>query len=253
MSLLLTDQAWPDLVDREPLVVLPLGACEQHGPHLPVDTDTAIATAVARSAVGELAGDIDVLLAPEQPYAASGEHEGFPGTVSIGCEALQLLLVELGRSLLCWAGRLLIVNGHGGNSRTLAQAVARLRDESRDVAWWSHLPGDADAHAGRTETALMMALKPPAVHAERAKPGRTEPIGELLPELMRTSVRHVSPNGVLGDPAGASTADGERMLSVMVERLCADARSWHVTPSGRLLPCRIPSGRPEGAAAGPQG
>src|SRR2546421_62858 len=137
MSLLLADQSWADLAGREPLVVLPLGSCEQHGPHLPLETDTAIASTVARQAVWGLARDVDILLAPEQSYAASGEHEGFPGTVSIGCDALHLLLIELGRSVTRWCGRLLIVNGHGGNHRTLARAVARLRSENRDVAWWS--------------------------------------------------------------------------------------------------------------------
>lgn len=242
MSLLLADQWWTDLAGREPLVVLPLGSCEQHGPHLPLETDTAIASAVAREVVWGLARDIDVLLAPEQPYAASGEHEGFAGTVSIGCDALHMLLIELGRSITRWCGRLLIVNGHGGNHRTLNRAIAQLRSEGRDVAWWScGVPG-GDAHAGRSETGIMMTLKPRVVGREHAAAGRTEHIGELIGVLERSSVREVSPNGVLGDPAGASVAEGERALRAMVGRLCAAARTWRVDGAGRLA-----SGSPEAA------
>src|SRR5215204_2153898 len=88
------------------LVLVPVGSVEQHGPHLPLDTDTRIAAAVAaRAATGAL------LVAPPVAYGASGEHEGFAGTVSIGHEALRLLLVELGRSASRWAARLVFVNG----------------------------------------------------------------------------------------------------------------------------------------------
>ena len=98
----LADQTWPDLADRRPLVVLPLGSCEQHGPHLPLDTDHAVAAAVAERAAALLADHTGLFVAPCQPYGASGEHEGFPGTVSIGHAALYLLIVELGRSMLRW-------------------------------------------------------------------------------------------------------------------------------------------------------
>ncbi|WP_046471821.1 mycofactocin biosynthesis peptidyl-dipeptidase MftE [Allosalinactinospora lopnorensis] len=234
MTPTLGEQTWSDLAGRAPLVILPLGSCEQHGPHLPVETDTAIAASVAREAARELARDVDVLLAPAQPYAASGEHEGFPGTVSIGHEALRVLLLELGRSLFRWAGRLLVVNGHGGNAPTLADAVARLRAEGRDAAWWACTTDSGDAHAGRSETALMLALDPRTVRTERAEPGRTEPIAELMPALRASAVRRVSPNGVLGNPAGASAAEGERMLETMAAAVRASARAWRVLPDGRL-------------------
>ena len=236
MSLLLAEQSWPDLDGRSPLVVLPFGSCEQHGPHLPVDTDSSIATAVAWHAVRDLAVDTDVLLAPTQPFTASGEHEGFPGTVSVGCEVVHRLVVELGRSLSRWCGRLLIVNGHGGNNATLAEAVAQLRRENRDVAWWP-CTARGDAHAGRTETSLQMALRPLAVRGERARAGRTEPVGQLMDELTRTSVRAVSPNGVLGDPRGASASEGEHLLDGMSAQLCTAARAWNVR-AGRLLRVR---------------
>lgn len=234
MSLLLADQTWVDLQQRKPLVVVPLGSCEQHGPHLPVDTDAAIASCVAWRVVQQLAASTDVLLAPAQTYAASGEHEGFAGTVSIGCEALETLLVELGRSLSRWAGRVLIVNGHGGNTEVLASAVGTLRSERRAVAWWSCVSEAGDAHAGRTETGAMMALRPLTVRSERAVAGRTEPIEQLMPALRASSVRRVSTNGVLGNPKGASASEGERLLANLVERLRIEVRSWRVTPTGKL-------------------
>ncbi|MFE9096796.1 mycofactocin biosynthesis peptidyl-dipeptidase MftE [Streptomyces sp. NPDC007264] len=230
----LADLGWPDLEGRRPLVLLPLGSCEQHGPHLPLDTDSAVASAVAERAAARLPGEPDVVIAPPQPYGASGEHEGFPGTVSIGHTALRLLLTETGRSLLRWAGRLLVVNGHGGNLAGLADAVRTLRGESRDVAWWPCLPPGCDAHAGRTETSLMLRLRPSAVRGDRAATGPTEPVHLLMDRLVAESVHGVSPSGVLGDPAGATPTEGERLLDGMADRLASDIRAWQVSPRGRL-------------------
>ncbi|CCG05597.1 mycofactocin biosynthesis peptidyl-dipeptidase MftE [Blastococcus saxobsidens] len=226
----LVGATWPELPAR-PLLVVPLGAVEQHGPHLPLDTDTVIATAAA-AAVVELLDD--ALLAPALAYGASGEHEDFPGTVSLGTEALTGLLVEYGRSACRWAGRVLIVNGHGGNLDALRAAVPWVRSEGRDVAWFPcGFPG-ADAHAGRTETSLMLHVEPDAVRGDRAGAGETAPIEELLPRLRAEGVRAVSPNGVLGDPAGASADEGADLLGALTARLATAVRSWDVDGAGRL-------------------
>src|SRR5687767_8440986 len=95
------------------LLVVPLGATEQHGPHLPLGTDTIIASA--------LASDLDAVVAPALPYGSSGEHAGFPGTLSIGRAALEHVLLELGRSAPF--ARVLFVSAHGGNAEPLAAAV----------------------------------------------------------------------------------------------------------------------------------
>ena len=102
------------LSSTSPSIMVPLGSTEQHGPHLPLDTDTRIATAVARGARAGL--EEAWLVAPAIAYGASGEHQDFAGTISIGAEALTMLLVEYGRSAACWAQRLVFVNGHGGNN-----------------------------------------------------------------------------------------------------------------------------------------
>ncbi|GAT82319.1 creatininase [Streptomyces sp. F-3] len=247
MMFRLANLVWPDLAERRPLVLLPLGSCEQHGPHLPLDTDTAVASEVAERTVARLAGEVDVLVAPAQPYGASGEHEGFPGTVSLGHDALRLLVTEIGRSLLRWADRLLVVNGHGGNLTSLAEAVTGLRGEGRDAAWWPCLPPSpgADAHAGRTETSMMLRLRYAAVRSERAVAGPTEPVPLLMDRLIAESVRGVSPSGVLGDPAGASAGEGERLLDRMADRLAEDIRAWRVGERGRLgPPARKPAAAP---------
>jgi len=214
-------RTWPEL-DGPPAVTLliPVGSTEQHGPHLPLDTDTRVAEAVARGAAARLGEH--TLVAPAVGFGASGEHEMFAGTVSIGRDALCAVLVELGRSAGRWVRRMVFVNGHGGNVEALRDAVELLRAEGRDARWFGcALPADAgfvrDGHAGRTETSLMLALAPETVRLDRAAPGNTVPLRELLPAMRAAGVRAVSENGVLGDPAGASAAEGQRMLAALVE------------------------------------
>jgi len=222
----LADLAWPDLRSGPaPTVVVPLGSVEQHGPHLPLSTDLRVAEHVA----SELERRVpELVLAPALPYGAAGEHEGFPGTVSIGQEALRLVLVETGRSACRWAARLLFVNGHGGNVGALVEAVRLLRHEGRDAAWLPcAAPGvPGDAHAGRTETSLLLDLAPDTVRADRAEAGATAPLRELLPAMREGGIAAVSPNGVLGDPTGASAAEGAALVTAMVDAAERAVRAW---------------------------
>jgi creatinine amidohydrolase len=198
------------------LLVVPVGSLEQHGPHLPLDTDMRIAVALARRACAGRAG---IALAPAFCIGASGEHADFPGTLSIGTEALTTCLIELGRHASLHWSALLLVNGHGGNMTAVEAAAARLRDEGRAAhAWHAGLPG-GDAHAGRFETSVMLALAPAAVRLEVAEPGEVRPISQIMPVLRERGVRAVSGNGVLGDPAGASAAEGERLLARLTQGL----------------------------------
>ncbi|SHH07980.1 creatinine amidohydrolase [Jatrophihabitans endophyticus] len=236
---LLGDLTWPQVRERAAagsILAVPLGATEQHGPHLPLSTDTDVAGTLC-AALG--AARPAVVVAPAVPYGSSGEHDGFAGTLSLGQDALEHLLVELGRSASLTFGRLLFVSGHGGNAAPLTRAVTLLRAEGRVVQAWSPT-GYVDAHAGRTETSLQLALDARRVDLASARPGDTRPIAEVLPLLRAGGVRAVSANGVLGDPTGASAQEGaatlaglERALVAFVDRVFApDARPRATDPSG---------------------
>lgn len=202
------------VLDRKVLLV-PLGSTEQHGPHLPSDTDTLLATELATRA----ALITDALVAPAVPYGASGEHEDFPGTISVGTQALAELLIELGRSAIPPFEHLVFVNAHGGNGDALTLATEVLHAEGRDVRRWSASIPDGDAHAGHTETSLMLAIEPDSVQLHRLEPGNTTPIDELLPAIMADGVRAHSPSGVLGDPTAATAHHGQTLLAHLVSSL----------------------------------
>jgi mycofactocin system creatininase family protein len=233
---------WPDVeAQARRLLVVPVGSLEQHGAHLPLDTDTRIATAVAERACGASAR-AGVGLAPPIAIGASGEHADFPGTLSIGQAALSAVLVELGRHASLHWPVMLLVNGHGGNAGAIGDALGTLRAEERDCHVWhagvrpSMLaalgagdgPGPAsapgavpDAHAGRVETSIMLALAPQDVRLDVAAAGETRPLAEIMAGLRAHGVRSVSRNGVLGDPAGASAAEGAALLNLLVADLAA--------------------------------
>ncbi|MFJ1967560.1 mycofactocin biosynthesis peptidyl-dipeptidase MftE [Streptomyces sp. NPDC087903] len=232
---------WPEVRERT-LVLVPVGSTEQHGPHLPLNTDSVIATEVARRAAADLG--TGALPAPTIAYGASGEHAGFPGTISIGHEALRFLLVETVRSLSLWAGRTVFVNGHGGNVPTLDSAVTQLRAEGHEVAWVGcDVPG-GDAHAGRTETSLMLHLAPDDVRLAAAAPGDTRPLPELMRALRADGVRAVSPNGVLGDPTGAGAEEGRELAEALVAAAVHRVTAWCPDSRGRLLTSLAERARP---------
>jgi creatinine amidohydrolase/Fe(II)-dependent formamide hydrolase-like protein len=239
------DRPWP-AVGAE-VVLVPVGSIEQHGPHLPLDTDTRIAVAVCEAVADSRPG---VVVAPAITYGASGEHQAFPGTLSIGTEALTRVLVELSRSAEAMAAaigqslphdadaeamtatigqslphdapaeamadvpgqavpRLVFVNGHGGNVDAFAAAGVRV--------WHVSVPG-GDAHAGRTETSLLLHLAPDVVGPAR-EPGNTMPLRDLLPALQNDGLRPHAPNGILGDPTGATAEEGAALFARLVDDL----------------------------------
>ncbi len=215
-----------------PSILIPLGSTEQHGPHLPLDTDTRIAAAVAAAVAARL--EYEWLVAPAIAYGASGEHQSFAGTISIGTEALTALLVEYGRSASCWARRLVFVNGHGGNVGALARAVGTLRAEGRDAGWCPCVAVGGDAHAGHTETSVLLHISPTDVLTDRWLTGNRTPLPELLPSMRRGGVAAVSPVGVLGDPTTATAAEGRRIFAEMVDECARRVARWRPGPDGTL-------------------
>ena len=201
------------------VLAVPVGSLEQHGPHLPLDTDTRIAVELAARLSRSRS---DVVVAPAVAYGASGEHAAFPGTLLIDHAVLADLLVELVRSARDAFAGVALISAHGGNHEGLALVHERCRADGDPVLVWAAGVRGGDAHAGRTETSLMLAIDPAAVRTELAVAGPTEPLELLLPRLRAEGVRPVSSNGVLGDPQGASAAEGESMLAAMTTEL-ADA------------------------------
>ena len=264
----LSSLAWPEVPDGSILVVA-VGSCEQHGPHLPFDTDTRIAVALVEELVRQLddtgpaPGDTDLndtapdhtaldrialertaldrtapmVIGPPIGIGASGEHEGFPGTLSIGTVALEAVLVELVRSALPSPGSprparfrgVVWVNGHGGNVEAMGRAAALLSDEGRPIlAWHPRIP-DGDSHAGRTETSLLLHLDPGAVRMDRAAVGSTARWRDIGDIVVAEGLAAVTPNGVLGDPTGASAAEGATMFERLAGQLRDSVVAWRDT------------------------
>ncbi len=213
----LGDVSWPE-VDSTHVVVVPVGSCEQHGPHLPLATDSIIAEALAQDLAARRS---DCVVAPTVSITASGEHQGFPGTLSIGTEATYHVVVELVRSA-DWAKGVVLVNGHGGNAAAVDRAVEQLGTEGRRVlAWWPRVTG-GDPHAGHTETSLMLAVRPDLVRLERAVPGPTPSTADL----MRSGVWALSASGVLGDPLDASAEHGAELFGLLADDLARVVDEW---------------------------
>jgi len=215
---------WPDVAATGSafLLALPVGSLEQHGPHLPLDTDTRIAVELAQRLAGTRP---DIFIAPAVSYGASGEHAAFAGTLLLDHAVLADLLMELIRSARASFAGVVVISSHGGNHEGLSLVKERCRvDGESALVWPAAVPG-GDAHAGRTETSLMLAIDPAAVRLERAEPGCTDPLDALMPRLRAEGVRPISSNGVLGDPRGASGAEGEALLAALTADLAGAVRA----------------------------
>ena len=211
----LGDLTWPEaeeLAADGAVLAVPVGATEQHGPHLPMATDTDVAMALAARLAARRR---DVIVAPPVGYGSSGEHAGFAGTISIGEDTLELMLVELGRSAAETFRHILFLSAHGGNDEPVTRATDRLRAESRDVIAW--MPGHHPALVPAQALGLAPAADPDIY---------TAPITELMSVQRTPGVHAVSPDGVLGDPAGASADEGAELLRWLESQLLSVVSRW---------------------------
>jgi creatinine amidohydrolase len=198
------------------LVAVPVGSCEQHGPHLPLGTDSIVASALCE-ALGSARRDVAV--APLVGVGASGEHAGFAGTLSVGTDVLAAYLTELIRSARPWSRGVVVVTGHGGNADALAKVERTAAYEGDRVVCFGPSVEGADAHAGHTETSLVLALDASRVRHNDLVTGVTTPLGELAGALRRGGVLAVSATGVLGDPTTATPEAGRDVLDGLVADL----------------------------------
>jgi creatinine amidohydrolase/Fe(II)-dependent formamide hydrolase-like protein len=223
-------------IKKMDVALLPVGAVEQHGPHLPLDTDAFDADYLARR-VAEACSDPKPLVLPPISYGVSYHHADFTGTVSISNDTLAKMIYEIGMSVsrngIC---KLVIINGHGGNSPTLNYAAQMINRDARifvcvDTGETSDVDIDKivetpnDVHAGEIETSTGLAVRPQLVQMDRAKKQIPKFSSRYLDFTSKRGVlwyaytRKISPSGVMGDPTKASAAKGERIWEIMIAHL----------------------------------
>jgi creatinine amidohydrolase len=239
----LADLRAPELssaLTKDSIIVLPLGAIEQHGPHLPLSTDFVVADAAAGAVVHKVGADVDAWLLPTLPYTKSNEHAWSPGTMWLSANTLMSVLDDIGRSIASTsARRVLFINGHGGNS-ALVQVMnreLRLKYGLQTFLAHPHMPADQGGtsaeselgmgiHGGMDETSVMLHLKPELVDMSLAV--RRVPEGLSKNEHVRFGGKvafgwlsnDFFPDGHIGDPTGATAEIGEQMFNSAVEGLC---------------------------------
>ena len=237
------------------VLVVPVGAIEQHGPHLPVWTDTLIATEVAERAVRQVGGAPDLLVAPAVSFGSSQHHLPFGGTLSLRSTTLLDVLMDLGRSAVSSGfQRIFFVNGHGGNDE-LVQVAARdlaleLTVHTACISWWNlvapivrassldaaqaRIPG----HAGAFETVVVSALLPHLVGAAPAE----QPAPEAKQQRSRIEMHGawLRADGYTDAPGSLPPADGDQILQIAVTALAeelsrfaaiADRQPLHDSPT----------------------
>ena len=229
------DLSGPQVAERftdRTILVQPLGAIEQHGPHLPLSTDSVVATAVAEATVAEVGEELDVWLLPTLEYTKSNEHAWSPGTVWLSATTLLAVLDDLGRCIATTAAkRLVFLNGHGGNSALLNVANRELRLAHGLMTFVTHpgVPADQGGtspaeemgmgvHGGSEETSMMLHLAPHLVDMSKAE--RRVPEAMAVNKYVRFGGRvsfgwmsnDFFPDGYIGDPTTANAETGKRLF-----------------------------------------
>jgi creatinine amidohydrolase len=230
MAVLLSDLGWPDVQEylrHDDRLILVVGSTEQHGRHMTFASDVWQPWEIA-CRVSERTG---VLLAPSVNYGMSLHHLGFPGSLSLHPNTLVSIVVDLLESAYQHGfRRILILNGHGGNTASIQTALAEALNELHGLQvrvgiWWREpeivavmeeaFPGEPGGHANASETSMVLAIRPDVVRLERAEYSPEAPSPGFL--TRQVFMEHF-PHGVIGsDPRKASAEVGERALSAAVD------------------------------------
>ncbi len=243
------DLTWPEMKTRiaeQPIVMVPVGVIEDHGPHLPLDVDNFLVTSVCRAAAEKAEGEI--LLMPTVGYGFSPHHMDFPGTVTVEPDHFMGYLLDITKSV-AYHGfkRIVIVNGHGSNAPLVnlvaRQTVLQTQAVCASVSYWSlastaisalresDIPGGI-CHACELETSLYMFLAPDRVRTDKIQREMNMPHGKFVwydiakpsPATMTLYWSQVTETGIAGDPTLASPEKGRRFLEACVENLVEFAR-----------------------------
>jgi creatinine amidohydrolase len=242
------DLPWPAFRDLPPntVAVLPVASIEQHGPHLPVAVDTTIGNGVIARTLAVLPADCPVLVLPTQAVANSVEHLRFPGTITTKPETLLALVTDIGASVArAGVKRLVICNSHGGNVSVLDIAARRIRIENDILVvntMWARMgkpealrdpvEGAYGIHAGRDETAVMLALTPQLVRMDLARnfvsrwQGAANSAPALHPQAgspLAWQSQDLNPAGAVGDASLGTAAMGNQLLDHAAENM---SRLW---------------------------
>ena len=243
------------------VVVMPVAATEQHGPHLPLCVDSDLAEGILRLASERWSGTAPVLQLPLQAVGFSAEHLGFAGTLSLSSPTLIRLWTELGECVhASGARKLLIFNTHGGQVGALDLVARDLRQRLGLLvvsSSWFQLPlGDAmapfdaheqrfGAHAGQIETAMMLALRPECVDMQQAQAfaSSSEARAASLPVLgngrsakLAWMAGDLNTEGAVGNAAGAAAAQGQALLEAAADGLVALVQDMHRIDAKTTLP-----------------
>lgn len=258
--ILLAQRTWPEvsaLLATNQVVLVPVGACEQHGHGIALSTDTISADALCRRAAA-LLGD-RAAVAPPVPYGVSSHHLAFPGTISLSGPTLATILAEIIESLAAHGfPRVVLVNGHGGNGPAVAMAVERtrgLQPSTHALGLYGYgflgqqarelLPPEAPGHAGGDEAAVVMAVAPDYARPEAFCPPdfvgpQRELYNALLPYNGMSGVPYheLTRNGATGDTRPATAAIGEQILDRAAVALVEVLETFIAATVARRVPRR---------------
>ena len=241
---------FPALLQNKPVVIVPIGSIEQHGPHLPVDNDISIPYHIAiRTA--EKFDDFPVIVAPPVWLGFTHYNMGYYGTITVRLETFIALLSDVCRSIYANGfERIILMNGHGGNVGPVRAIGDKLAQENimtlsfpywamceMEMRTWSTKDGRGPGHAGEWETSFQLYLRPHLVAMDKREPGKERwPYSEAVMNYAHVPERRrESATGSSGDPFAASAEKGERIFNLCVERLTAMVREFHEKPLLRYL------------------